>query len=365
MRGASQPWIYSRRLDMWFIIGPAFLITGLVLALQGWWQQLETIPPWLWLLLILGVDVTHVYSTLYRTYLDKQEMQQRAVLYLLTPLLAWLLGYWLYISDDELFWRVVAYLAIFHFVRQQYGFMMIYGRNDPRHYKWLDKLAIYAATVYPLIYWHCNRRDFYWMAPGDIIQFGTPLLNQLALSSYCLIMAAYLLKEFTLWRQTRQINWPRNLMLLGTAISWMVGIVVLNHDLAFTAINVIAHGIPYMALIWVYGRNQAQLQGSNNSWYFTHTAKLFQPAWTGLFIGIIFMLAYLEESLWDAWVWQESHSVLPLSYIVDGISNPEVLAGLVPLLAVPQLTHYVLDAYIWRLQTHDTPWKQILFLNAK
>ena len=34
---------------------------------------------------------------------------------------------------------------------------------------------------------------------------------------------------------------------------------------------------------------------------------------------------------------------------------------LAPLLAVPQATHYILDALIWRLQTRGTDWKRVLF----
>jgi len=33
----------------------------------------------------------------------------------------------------------------------------------------------------------------------------------------------------------------------------------------------------------------------------------------------------------------------------------------VPLLALPQITHYLLDAFIWRLHRTDTDWKKILF----
>ena len=33
-----------------------------------------SVSPWVWLVLIVGVDVSHVYSTLFRTYLDKDDL---------------------------------------------------------------------------------------------------------------------------------------------------------------------------------------------------------------------------------------------------------------------------------------------------
>jgi hypothetical protein len=40
--------------------------------------------------------------------------------------------------------------------------------------------------------------------------------------------------------------------MVGTLISWYIGIVHYNNDLIFTFLNVVTHGIPYMALVWMY-----------------------------------------------------------------------------------------------------------------
>ena len=60
-------------------------------------------------------------------------------------------GFGLYQAGEDVFWRVLAYLAVFHFVRQQWGWVAMYrGRlreRDPFGL-WLDRLAIYLATIY-------------------------------------------------------------------------------------------------------------------------------------------------------------------------------------------------------------------------
>jgi hypothetical protein len=360
----AQPWIYSPRVDLLFILGPAFFVILLVFLFRPLLEGIASEPPWLWLALIVGVDVTHVYSTVFRTYLDREELRQRPALYLAAPLVAWVGGCLLYSAGSMVFWRVLAYLAVFHFVRQQYGFMMIYGRKDAPAFKRLDKLAIYAATLYPLIYWHCTPRNFNWFMDGDFLQFDSALAAQIAGVIYGAIMAAYFIKEGVLWRRTGQINWPRNLMLLGTAFSWLAGIVILDNDLAFSAINVISHGVPYLALIWIYGRNQAEWQGEKTTHYFQWIGKLFQARWLPAYLGALFLCAYLEEILWDGLVWREHGAVLFLANALQEVQSAHTLAWLVPLLAMPQITHYILDAYIWRMREPGANWGKILFLRA-
>src|ERR1700722_6062682 len=110
----KQPWIYSAEVDGTFILAPALVITAVILCFQHSIASLDTIPLWMWGVLIVGVDVAHVYSTLFRTYADQQEFRARRALYPLTPLLCWVIGPLLYSIDATLFWRAIAYLAVFH-----------------------------------------------------------------------------------------------------------------------------------------------------------------------------------------------------------------------------------------------------------
>lgn len=364
-RNTAQPWIHSAGLDLLFIVGPAFLVTVLAMLLNEQLQSLGAMSAWVWLALIVGVDVTHVYSTLFRTYFDHEELRQRQGMYLLTPLLAWIAGCLLYSMGSLTFWRVLAYLAVFHFVRQQYGFMMIYGRKDGPAFKQLDKLVIYAATLFPLIYWHGHERHFDWFVDGDFFQFRSDAVIQFAGWCYAALIIAYVVKEAYIWRQSGWISWPKQLMLAGTALSWYIGIVQFDNDLMFSAINVISHGVPYLALVWIYGCNQTELQGQGATFYFQWVGQLFRRRWWWLFLGLLACWAYIEENLWDGWVWREHGTVLLFADALPEIQSEQALMWLVPLLATPQITHYVLDAFIWRMKQPDTNWGQILFQRAK
>jgi hypothetical protein len=360
----AQPWIHSARFDGWLILSPAIIITALVVFCRQLMGPLNDVPPWLWLLLIVGVDVSHVYSTLFRTYLDREELKKRQGLYVLTPLLAWMAGCFLYSINSLLFWRVLAYLAVFHFIRQQYGFMMIYARNErrlPIFFRWLDKAVIYLATLYPLIYWHCHGRTFEWFIEEDFFLLNAPWLHDAVASLYAATLAAYVVKEIIQWKHTGGWNLPKNILLFGTACSWFVGIVMFNNDLAFTATNVIAHGIPYLALIWLYGHNQTLIQGSQSSYLWKWIGLLFRGRAVPWYIAILCILAFLEEGLWDGLIWREHASLFGVFSTLPVMTDTHILVWLVPLLALPQMTHYILDAFIWRMNTENTPWKRYLF----
>jgi len=360
----AQPWICSAKFDSAFILLPAIIITGLVVIFHGRFEALKDVPPWLWLLLIVGVDVSHVYSTIFRTYLDREELQKHQTLYVLAPLLAWVTGCLLYSLGSLIFWRVLAYLAVFHFIRQQYGFMMIYARKErdvPQYYRLIDKAAIYLSTVYPLIYWHSHARQFDWFIQGDFIVINAPVVNNVAAVLYVVALSVYVLKEAKEWWRTGTLNVPKNLLLFGTAVSWFAGIVAFDSDLAFTATNVIAHGIPYLALIWLYGYNQSDIQREKTSHVWSVIGKLFQWKAIPVYVAALFTIAFIEEGFWDGLIWREHGTLFGLFSALPAIADTHTLVWLVPLLVLPQATHYILDAFIWRLHTENTNWKQILF----
>ncbi len=356
---SSQPWIASPFVDGFFILAPAFLTTGLVILFPQTFGAASDIPLWTWFILIVCVDVAHVYSTLFRTYFDPEEFGARRGLYTLVPLIGWMIGVMLYSRGHLIFWRVLAYLAVFHFIRQQYGFMMIYSRKEMDQPKWgrlLDQAAIYAATLYPIAWWHTHLpRNFSWFVAGDFFSLKSSTLDPILFTFYLATLLAYALKETRAWRANGRVNAPKNLLLVGTAISWYVGIVGFNGDLAFTMTNVVAHGIPYMALVWVYSRKRVTAPVGAASLF----TALLRPRMLGMavFVATVFVLAYVEEGFWDGLVWRDHEAAFGWFAHLPKLADKATLAWVVPLLALPQITHYVLDGFIWRMHGGHAEWK--------
>ncbi len=340
-----QPWLYSAGSDTAFILAPAFAVTAAVLAFPHAFAG--PVTPIAWFLLVVGVDVAHVYSTLYRTYFDPEERKKYATLLYLIPALCWVGGAILYSAGSMIFWRVLAYVAAFHFVRQQYGFLRLYSRKDdlPAWKRRLDAVAVYLAAIYPLVYWHTQGRVFHWFVAGDFLTIPVPGLELATRWAYIVTLAAYAASEVMLKRW----NVPKNLILTGTAISWYTGIVAFNGDLTFTVTNIVAHGIPYMALVWIHERKQvAKPSGPEKQNYLK---RWFTPRMIPAFAGMLLVFAYLEEALWDAMVWREHTQFFEWFAFLPAVSDHTLLALLVPLLALPQSTHYVLDGFVWKVRS--------------
>jgi hypothetical protein len=345
---SKQPWLQSATIDGVFILAPPFFaLTGVMLFPESF-KNSRDMPVIYWLVLIVFIDVAHVYSTLYRTYFRFRSYRAQPML-ISIPIICYLLGVVLYLTGALVFWRVLAYLAVFHFIRQQYGFMRLYSHNEESG-KWsgyINTVAIYTATIYPLLYWHLMPgRKFNWFVDGDFFSFKSSMLLQIGNVVYLTVIILYVFKELVHSMRSNRFNIPRNLLVAGTFLSWYFGIVFFNGDMAFTTLNVISHGIPYMALIWIAERKRNTTDPVNT----TNIIRFIFSKYTGVvyFVGILVLFAYFEEGFWDGLIWREHSMFFEPFKFLPVVKDVNVLALLVPLLALPQSTHYVLDGFIWR-----------------
>jgi hypothetical protein len=347
----KQPWIRNAYFDgAWFILPTILPLLAIFLFPQITQYNNGELTLASWMFLILLIDVSHVYSTLYRTYFNSKALNEFNLLFKLTPVICLFAGILLYSMGSMVFWTCMAYLAVFHFIRQQYGFLRLYSRKETRSkiVRLIVNTSIYSVTLLPILMWHTHgQKNFNWFMQGDFIYFPSTILHALFKVLYFVSLSAYIATELILYFKTKTLNLPRTLLTLGTALSWYVGIVVYNADIVFTALNVIAHGIPYMALIWVAERPKARENQIGMFKMFFSTYGVF------LFVGFLVLLAFIEEGIWDAFVWREHQSIFGAFYFFKQASGSKLLIFIIPLLSLPQIVHYVLDGFIWKRKEND------------
>jgi hypothetical protein len=237
-----------------------------------------------------------------------------------------------------LFWGALAYVAVFHFIKQQEGFVMLYlraGGETSAIDRRLAKAAVWAGTLAPVIWWHARLpRRFAWFMPDDFIAGMPEVLGNIAVWAQVPILLAFVVRRIWLRRQGHPMV---TLLVMLTALSWNLGIVWFDDGRVFTLTNVFIHGVPYLALVWLAGgaeqvRRRVPIAGT--------------LALVGVFHGLLVLLAIGEEALWDRLVWHEHEQL----FGIGGIELGEFgLALAVAMLSVPQATHYLLDRYIWRV----------------
>lgn len=338
-------WLFGRNVDLAVFLG-SFALSMLALAAGAFAGVLDDdTPSWAWVPAVILVDVAHVWATAFRTYLDPGERRARRRLFTVVPVIGLLASVSLYALGKMTFWRALAYLAIFHFVRQQYGWVSLYrARAGERGTlgKVIDTAAIYASTLYPLLYWHTHvPRRFSWFIAGDVVALPSLLLPAGA-ALWIVSLAAYVARAAYLWSR-RTPNPGKDVVVVTTAIAWYVGIVAFDSDYAFTVTNVLMHGIPYFVLVFVQSRRKVP-EGDGGA-----PPALGQKVLRSAvaYVGVLWAVAFLEELFWDRAVWHDKAWLFGDGWMVGGWE-----LVVVPLLALPQLTHYVLDGFIWKRRSN-------------
>lgn len=332
---ARAGWLVGPGFDLPWLIAPGLLGAAVALALPDGTR----LPTWGWVLLVVGVDVSHVYATLYRTWLDPETRAHRPGL-LWGCLGAAAVGCGLAQGlAPGWFWTGMAYLAVFHFARQAVGLgVLLRARaglptRDPAGR--LARAASYAVTFGPVVWWHAHLPlDFEWFAPDDFVGPWPEALGTAALALTAAVVGLHGLERL----RSRRAAPAADLWLLSTAAAWFGGIVLSASDAGFTASNVVAHGVPYVALVWWVGRRRWALEGRGPA-----VPWMFEPVGAALAVGLLVALAVAEEGLWDALVWHE-HGPW-----TDWEPSATVRWAAVALLSVPQVTHYLLDGFLWKL----------------
>lgn len=343
-RSHSQSWLFSAAQDTWVFLGStlasiALLILGAALGILD-----GESPPWVFLLCVVAVDVAHVWSTLFRVYLDREERSRRPWLYGAVPICCLGASFTLYTLDPLWFWRGLAYLAVYHFLRQQQGFLSLYHRRShlPTWEKHLEQGTLLMAMLYPLLYWHSHLpQPFYWIIAGDFLSGLAPRWAALAAPvSYTLLLLHLLLQL-----RARRSPWNGRTLLIGTtALCWQLGILVYPSDYAFTVTNVLIHGIPYALLVYRYGSNRAHASDSLG------LRPLRYGAYgVAYFLAVIWTLALLEEWLWHTLIFQDQGSLFGPAH-----NSPWTHPLWPAVLATPQLTHYMLDGFVWKRKHNPT-----------
>ncbi len=277
----QSKWLFSAPIDLSVFLGSAIVsVLLLVIGANAGLLQNDS-PDWTWITTILMIDIAHVWATSFRVYFDIEELKKRLWLYLFVPVSGYLIGVALYSESALTFWRVLAYLAVFHFVRQQYGWVALYrakAKETSSLTWWIDAVTVYLATIYPLAFWMTQLpRNFEWFVQNDFLNLPI-LVEKILFPIYLLALITYVIKTIYLYFTTGFLNLGKDIVVVTTAICWYLGIVFFNSDYAFTVTNVIIHGVPYFAIVYFYAKARREDGNKFLSLFIVKLVNIFSNA---------------------------------------------------------------------------------------
>lgn len=215
----------------------------------------------------------------------------------------------------------------FHFAKQTYGLSLMYTFRNGLKVDSREKRIIYWVCMLPFIFSiGTNTTGFIaWITSPDLLS-NTPFLYRIPSTAYYFLMPIVYMGPIMLYvgswlTKDRPLPLIVPLMMIANGV-WFTTLPFIEAFVVAT----IAHSIQYLAILLVYHvREQTASGDTGHAWYY-YAAK---------FYGACVVLGYALFSL------------LPFVFVWMG-SNYAQSALLV--LAMINIHHFVVDAYIWRLR---------------
>lgn len=301
-------------------------IPGVVaVILSHWIVPNENSLSFLFLVFIaLGVlDSGHVYSTLWRTYLNPQE-RVRSRLYIVAPLLFFILFYlwnWLELKYLAAF---VVYITVFHNVRQLLGISRWYQKNNKIWNKVSD-VFLYALCLLPFLAFHFRSTipfEHYY-GTDELFFFPQPEWYSMTLYVYAIVLIAWLIFEIITLRKFRDFN--RTFSVFFAGFFYATAFLLSQNSIQVLFPLVVSHGFSYLALM------DFSMRKLHPDRY-----KLLIPTFLVVATAVVFGGA--EFMLEDEWFHMGSSTK----------------AFTTALFLTPLFCHYYFDGFLWKRQHPDS-----------
>jgi hypothetical protein len=174
--------------------------------------------------------------------------------------------------------------------------------------------------------------------------------------SFWLVLLGWLIEEtIFIVKEKASIQWGKILWIITSSLNWFIGIVWINSDLVFSISNVVAHGLPYLVLVFYYKFKEFKIENIQ-----LEMPSLFMKLFN-MFLFIL-VLAIVEEYLWDLFVNREKQAFFEyiFDYSIAYIDDNNFQAVAIGVLSLPQVVHYVLDGFLWKMNKNNTRFKEIM-----
>lgn len=346
-------WVLSWRSDVIGFILPVLVAILLLPASYSVPQNEVPLPYYIGL--VVMVDVAHVYGTIFRTILDSEATRLNRALFLWGPLrllLASLLIITLF--GEAMVWTLLAYFAMYHFAKQAFGILCLYkarkGERGSLDHQ-LDYWTCMVGAAVPVALDHVGKKfgdPMKWFDNGEFHLAGLPEVAQVPLIVvYVVVPSVWLARTVWRWIVGDLWNLGKLWIMAVQYLTWTVGVVG-KHEVRSLAFVNLFHGVSSMVLVYVVvQRRYAQWRVAKPASMTTRDTICEALVASPLpYVAVMVLFALVEELCWEVCIYQK--------YLPEmGFQLPCVRRWwrklVVAVMIQPQLAHYYLDAYIWKL----------------
>ncbi len=341
----------------------------------------------IWFFWVAFVDTPHFFGTYSRTYLDKQEFQQRKKL--LVGSLAWfivgpvilLFCYLLYLAGSEGYsapWLILTSFfglwAYWHVVRQHYGFLALYKKKHQETQKldyYIDSSLLYGGLMLPFLVFVVRYPEaselvapIVSVVEGTLGISGEKFITILTIGIIGILATVYIARQFYLAKKGSQINLPKALFLLAVIPLHLFicfsDAVVEAGIFAFGAFVTIFHDLQYHAIVWFHHKNRYKNAVDKSKFGVSAWLSKSLPRYAlfAILVGVIFRVLGCTFEVHPGCI---PIAVTSNVMLFADFGTDKLLQGIFMGLA---FHHYFLDQFIWRTSKDKELAKDLKLQNA-
>lgn len=318
-----NPWILEDpKKDIFLILTPGFFIFALV--------YFANLPELYFQVIFFAVfaliDSGHVYTTLWRTYLNPKEWRTHKI-YIYTPLVILGVIFAWYHFQIPYLWSFIFYATVYHHLRQYFGVLKWYEKLSSSYSPHSGKI-LYTLSSLPLIashFRHDLKLTFY--TKNDFINYPHQKLFWTFTVLHLALLLLWLLWELRLFQKSK-FCLHRFLSILFPVSLYSLVAYFGKSTVHVMVPLIVAHGIPYISMMAISMKRSQKVR-------FPHYKKI---------LTYLILTAIICGSL--EYGFEVFGPNLDDHYLF--LSPPLWESLLVGLYLIPVLSHYTLDAFIWR-----------------
>jgi hypothetical protein len=326
-------WVRGASFDFVFVIGVTLLAlaSGAVVTMRPEWFPIVLFLD-LWLL-----GYHHVISTFTRLSFDKDSLREHRFLVLVLPwivlagtvLVGMTLGMWA-LATVYLYWQW------FHYTRQSYGIVRIYGRKvgdidsfDARLRNWV----LYLTPLWGIAWRSYQDPDYFLGAP--VYCLPVPLWAVYTLGTAALLATSIWAVRLVWASLQGRLHVALELYLLTHLVIFVTGYVLIeNVDHGWLVLNV-WHNAQYILIVWMYNNNRFK-KGVEPQHVFLSSLSQSHAFNVACYFGVCLGLTTLVYGFLHWVLHLAPLAALPLSAMV--------------IYQTINFHHYIVDGIIWKVR---------------
>lgn len=271
------------------------------------------------LIAVAVLDAGHVYTTIWRTYLQANE-RSRTYVYLLMPIgffvlfFSWVHFKWVYLG------AFVTYVTAFHNIRQLLGISRWYQKLN-KQWSRISDIFLYLSCVFPFLIFHfrSNIPNPQQYVQSELFLYPHPQIHQILLGIYGFLILVWV--GFEAYRLFKYKDLTRTLSVFFAGVFYGFALIKGQTLAQILFPLIVSHGVSYLALM------DFSMRRINPLIYKGVLPIILLVITTAFFGGFKY---WLEKVLLPGQPWQ---------------------AFFIAVILTPLFCHYAIDGFLWK-RTH-------------